>query len=68
MKLMQVIKATTMEKLVLEANTLSIKGGITFNFSNPVYDGKFFYVTYYIDVENMDLIKKLGQIQRGKTK
>lgn len=56
-----------MEKLVASCNTLVLKGGISYNFSPFIYDGKQFYTTYYVDTDSSDLFKKVAELERRNT-
>ncbi len=67
MHLQVMVKADSMEKLVAECNLISLKGGMSYNFSPPIYDGKFYYSVYYVDVEDATIIAKVMLNERSKT-
>lgn len=67
MLLMVLVKAPTMESLVNKCNMLVLKGGISYNFSPPLTDGKQFYTTYYVDTESSAVFRKVAEVERRNT-
>jgi hypothetical protein len=67
MHLLGFIKAKTMEALVAECNMFSLKSGKSYNFTAPLFDGKFFYTTYYFDIEMNEIVAKVSALERRNT-
>lgn len=66
MHLLMYVEADSMEQLVSTCNTISLKAGQSYNFSPPIYDGKKFYTTYYVDLESAELLAKVIRDERSK--
>lgn len=64
MLLQVLVKAQSMEKLVAMCNMINLKGGISYNYTPFLYDGKTYYTTYYVDTDNSDLIRKISENER----
>lgn len=60
------VSAETHEELIQKCNTISLKSGQSFKFDTPVWDGKKFYTTYYIDLETNEIFTKVSQRERSK--
>lgn len=58
------VKAQSMEALVAKCNLIVLKGGISYNFTPTVFDGKQFYTTYYLDTDNSEIIRKVSELER----
>lgn len=67
MLLQVLVKDKTMEGLVAKCNMINLKGGISYDYSNFVYDGKFFYTTYYMDIDSNDVYRKVAALERRNT-
>ena len=67
MLLQVLVKAKSMDELILKCNMIVLKGGISYNFTPTVYDGKSFFTTYYVDTENSELIRKISENERRNT-
>ena len=60
------VSAETHEELIQKCNMISLKSGQSFKFDTPVWDGKKFYTTYYIDLEMNEIFTKVSQRERSK--
>lgn len=61
------VSANTHEELISKCNMISLKSGMSFKFDTPVWDGKKFYTTYYIDLEKNEIFTKVSRRERSKT-
>lgn len=67
MLLQVLVKAKTMEELVAKCNLINLKGGYSYNYTPFVYDGTWFYTTYYMDLDNSEVVRKVSALERRNT-
>ena len=64
MLLQVLVKAKSMEELVSKCNMINLKGGISYEYTNHIYDGTFFYTTYYVNLDSNEVIRKVSELGR----
>lgn len=61
-----IVEADTMQELVDKCNLISLKSGVSYQFTPAVFGNNKFYTTYYIDLEMNDVFKKVARNVRSK--